>query len=93
MPAGFNEKLQWLKIYDHNPKYVDLVDKAQVKEIVGKIVGEEYIIPTIGIWDNYESINFAELPDQFVLKCTHDSGSVCVCKDKDQFILPMQRRN
>ena len=85
MPAGFNEKLQWLKIYDHNPKYVDLVDKAQVKEIVGKIVGEEYIIPTIGIWDNYESINFAELPDQFVLKCTHDSGSVCVCKDKDQF--------
>ena len=84
MPAGFNEKLQWLKIYDHNPKYVDLVDKAQVKEIVGKIVGEEYIIPTIGIWDNYESINFAELPDQFVLKCTHDSGGLVICKDKEK---------
>lgn len=84
-PKGFNEKLQWLKLYDHNPRYIKLVDKAEVKEIVSLTVGKEYIIPTYGVWDKVDDINFDMLPDQFVLKCTHDSGSVCMCKSKHDF--------
>lgn len=81
-PKTFNEKLQWLKIHDHNPRYVNLVDKYEVKRIVSDIIGEEYVIPTLGIWNSYEEIDFDLLPNQFVLKCTHDSGGVVVCKDK-----------
>lgn len=84
-PVGFNEKLQWLKLYDHNPRYIELVDKYKVKNIVADLIGEEYIIPTIGIWDSVEDIDFEELPEQFVIKCTHDSGSVFVCTDKKNF--------
>ncbi len=84
-PKGFNEKLQWLKLYDHNPDYIDIVDKHRVKEIVGEKIGQEYIIPTLGVWDSFDDIDFSKLPDQFVLKCTHDSGSVCICKDKNLF--------
>lgn len=84
-PKGFNEKLQWLKIYDHNPKYVSMVDKYAVKEYVAEKIGKQYIIPTLGVWKKYDDINFEALPDKFVLKCTHDSGSVCVCSDRKQF--------
>lgn len=81
-PQTFNEKLQWLKLYDRNPEYSKMVDKYEVKQYVASIIGEEYIIPTIGIYDKFEDINFDELPKQFVMKCTHDSGGLVICKDK-----------
>lgn len=84
-PQTFSEKLQWLKLYDHNPLYTTLVDKNAVKEYVAGIIGEEYIIPTLGVWEHFDDINFDELPNRFVLKCTHDSGSVTVCADKHTF--------
>ena len=84
-PRGFNEKLQWLKLNDHKDIYTNLVDKAYVKDIVAEVIGKDYIIPTYGTWERFDDIDFNTLPDKFVLKCTHDSGSVCVCKDKDEF--------
>lgn len=81
-PQTFNEKLQWLKLYDKNPEYTKMVDKYQVKEYVGNIIGWEYIIPTLGVWNKFEDINFEKLPNQFVLKCTHDSGGIIIVKDK-----------
>lgn len=81
-PKRYNEKLQWLKLYDHNPQYTDLVDKYEVRKHVEKLIGEEYLIPIYGIYDNYDEINFGKLPDQFVLKPTHTSGDVFICKDK-----------
>lgn len=84
-PQTFNEKLQWLKLYDRNPIYNKLVDKYEVKRIVADRIGEKYVIPTIGVWDNLEQIDFDLLPKQFVLKATHDSGSYFICNDKDTF--------
>ncbi len=84
-PKTFNEKLQWLKLYDHNPEYIKMVDKYEVKYIVADKIGEKYIIPTLGVWNKFEDIDFDDLPDKFVLKCTHDSGGVCICKDKKTF--------
>lgn len=84
-PVTFNEKLQWLKIYDHNEQHAILVDKEKVKAYVADLIGEEYIIPTIGVWTDFDDIDFGSLPNRFVLKCTHDSGGLCVCKDKKLF--------
>lgn len=84
-PQGFNEKLQWLKLYDHNPLYTTMVDKAAVKDYVANIIGKEHIIPTLGVWDKFEAIDFDSLPNQFVLKCTHDSGGSIICDDKATF--------
>ena len=84
-PKTYSEKLQWIKLYDRNPLYVRLVDKYEVKEYIKEKIGSEYVIPTIGIWDRVEDIPFDQLPSQFVLKCTHDSGGIIICKDKDQF--------
>lgn len=81
-PKTFNEKLQWLKLYDRNPKYTQLVDKCEAKKQVANIIGEEYIVPTLGVWDKFDDINFDDLPNQFVLKCTHDSGGVYIVLDK-----------
>ena len=81
-PVTFNEKIQWLKLYDRKPIYTDLVDKYEVKEYVKSKIGEKYIIPTLGIWDSFDDINFDTLPDRFVLKCTHDSGGIVIVKDK-----------
>lgn len=86
-PKTFNEKLQWLKLYDRNPEYVQMVDKYVGKKYVSDIIGEEYIIPTLEVWDNPEDINIDSLPSQFVLKCTHDSGSVIICRNKEEFDL------
>lgn len=92
-PTTFNEKLQWLKIYDRNPKYSSLVDKYEVKGHVAKVVGEEHIIPTIGVWNDTANIDFESLPEQFVLKCTHDSGSIVICKDKREIkIIKIQNK-
>ncbi len=84
-PKTFNEKIQWLKLYNRNPKYTDLVDKYAVKEYVASVVGEKYIIPTYGVWNKFEDIDFEFLPSQFVLKCTHDSGGLVICRNK-QFL-------
>ncbi len=81
-PTTFNEKLQWLKLYDRKPEYTTMVDKVEAKKYVASIIGEEYIIPTLGTWESFDEINFDLLPEQFVLKCTHSSGDVVVCKDK-----------
>lgn len=83
-PRTFNEKLQWLKLYDRNPLYTKMVDKYEAKKYAADIIGEEYIIPTLGVWDHFDEIDFDQLPGQFVLKCTHDSGSIVICKDKDK---------
>lgn len=81
-PKAFNEKLQWLKLYDRNPEYTKMVDKYEAKEYVSSIIDKEYISKTFGIYNNFEEINFDELPNEFVMKCTHDSGGVIICKDK-----------
>lgn len=81
-PETFNEKLQWLKLYDRKSVYTVMVDKYAAKEYVASKIGEEYIIPTLGVWDHFDDINFDNLPNQFVLKCTHDSGGLVICKEK-----------
>ena len=84
-PKTFSEKLQWLKLYDRNPEYTKMVDKYEAKKYVADIIGEEYIIPTLAVYNNTSEIDLDALPDKFVLKCTHDSGSVAICKDKKTF--------
>lgn len=84
-PRTFNEKLQWLKINDRNPLYAQLVDKYAVKEWVARQIGSEYVVPTLGVFDTFDEIRFEHLPDSFVLKCTHDSGSTVVCSSFDKF--------
>lgn len=81
-PTTFNEKLQWLKLYDRKPEYIKMVDKYEAKKYVAEQIGEEHIIPTLGVWDSVEDIDFDILPNQFVLKCTHDCGGLVICKDK-----------
>lgn len=83
-PQTFNEKLQWLKIHDQQPEYIAMVDKYEAKKYVASKIGGEYIIPTLGIWNKFEDIDFDKLPDQFVLKCTHDSGGLVIVKDKNK---------
>ena len=85
-PKSFSEKLQWLKLYNHNPLYTTLVDKYAVKDYVAKIIGEEHVIPTLGVWDNANDIDFDSLPNRFVLKTTNGGGGdVVICKDKSKF--------
>lgn len=81
-PKTFNEKIQWLKLYDHRSLYHTVVDKYEVKKYVSDIIGENYIIPTLGVWDQFDEIDFEKLPERFVLKCTHDSGSFLAVDDK-----------
>ena len=84
-PKTFNEKMNWLKLHDRNPAYVPLVDKYEVKKIISERLGSQYIIPNLGVWDSFDEIDFSELPERFVLKCTHDSGSKIICTDKSKF--------
>ena len=91
-PVLFNEKLQWLKIHDHNPIYTTFVDKYEVKDYVKNIIGEEYIIPTLGVYDKFDEIDFDTLPNQFVIKCTHDSGGIVICKDKNTLDIDAARK-
>ena len=84
-PKTFCEKLQWLKLYNRKPEYSDMVDKYEAKKYVAERIGDEYIIPTLGVWDKFEDIDFDNLPNQFVLKCTHDSGGLAICRDKSNF--------
>ena len=86
-PEGFNQKIQWLKLYDRDPSHTGMVDKYEVKNYVSKIIGEKYIIPTLGVWDRFDDIDFRALPNRFVLKTTNGGGGsgVVICKDKTSF--------
>lgn len=90
-PTTYNEKLQWLKLYNRKPEYTQMVDKYEVKKYVSNILGDEYIIPTIGLWEKFDDIDFDKLPNQFVLKCTHDSGGLIICTDKEKLDIDMAR--
>ena len=81
-PNNFDEKLQWLKLYDRKPEYTIMADKYEVRKYVEEKLGESYLIPLLGVWDSVDDIDFSMLPEQYVLKCTHDSGSVLICKAK-----------
>jgi hypothetical protein len=82
-PKTFNEKLQWLKLYDRNPVYTTMVDKFEAKQFAAQLIGEQYVVPLLaGPWERFDQIDFDALPDQFVLKTTHDCGGVFICKDK-----------
>lgn len=91
-PQTFNEKLQWLKLYDRRPEYTTMVDKYQAKKYVADRIGEEYIIPTFGVWDKFEDIDFGSLPNEFVLKSTHDSGGVVIVRDKSKMDIEAARK-
>ena len=91
-PKTFNEKLQWLKLYDRNKIYTSMVDKYEVKKIVSDIIGEEYIIPTIDVYDKFDDIKFNALPNQFVIKCTHDSGGLVIVKNKLKLDIEFAKR-
>ena len=97
-PKTYNEKLQWLKLNDRNPLYSDLVDKYEVKRWVADKIGEEYVVPNYGVWDKFDDIDFDKLPEQFVLKATHNSGGIAIFKgktnknivDRDQNIMDLE---
>ena len=84
-PKSFNEKLQWLKLYDRNPLYTKLADKYEVREYIKNTIGEEYLIPLLGVYDAFDEIDLKKLPNKFVMKCNHDSASVIICKNKLNF--------
>ena len=84
-PKEYNEKLQWLKLNDRKPEYSTMVDKYEVRGYIADLLGDKYLIPCLGIYDSVDDIDIDALPDKFVLKCTHDSGSVEICKDKSNF--------
>ena len=90
-PQTFNEKLQWLKLNDRKTEYTTMVDKYEVKKYIAEKIGEEYVIPTLGVWDNFDDIDIDLLPNQFVLKCTHDSGGLVICKDKSKLDIAKAR--
>ena len=90
-PKTYNEKIQWMKIHDRNPRYTTLSDKYAVKDIVADIIGKEHVIPTLGVWDSFDQIDFQSLPEQFVLKCTHDSGGLVICRDRKELDLEAAR--
>lgn len=86
-PRTFSEKCQWLKLYDRNPAYQQMVDKYDVKKLAASMIGEEYVIPTYGVWERVEDIDWDSLPDKFCIKPTHCGGARCIliCKDKSKF--------
>ncbi len=83
-PVKFNEKLQWLKLNDHNPIYTIMADKYEVRSFITEKIGEKYLVPIYGVWESIDEIPFDTLPNEFVMKCTHDSGSVIVVRDKQK---------
>lgn len=91
-PVLYTEKLQWLKLYDHRREYTRMVDKYEAKAFVAGRIGPEYVVPLLGVWDRVEDIDFASLPRQFVLKTTHDSGGIVVCRDKSTLDIPAARK-
>lgn len=93
-PKTMNEKLQWLKLYDRKPIYTIMADKYKARDYISEKLGEEYLIPLLGAWDNPEDIDFDMLPDKFVLKCNHNSGlGMCICKDKSKLDIKKVKKN
>ncbi len=90
-PKTFNEKLQWLKLHDRKPEYTKMVDKYEVRAYIAEKIGEEYLIPLLGVWGSFDNIDFEKLPEQFVLKCTHDSGGLVICRDKNKLDIKAAR--
>lgn len=88
-PQTFNEKLQWLKLYNRKPEYTRMVDKSEAKTVAENILGKGYVIPTLGVWNKFEEIDFNSLPDSFVLKTTNGGGGggVIICRDKSKLNL------
>jgi hypothetical protein len=91
-PKTFNQKTQWLKLHNREERYTQMVDKYGVREIIKKEIGEEYLIPLLGVWNEFDDINFDKLPNQFVLKTTHDSGTTLICKDKSTWDINLARK-
>lgn len=91
-PRSFSEKLQWLKLYNRRPEYTMMVDKYRVREYIRGKIGEDYLVPLLGVWERAEDINIESLPNRFVLKCNHDQGSVVICKDKSNFDFEAAKR-
>ncbi len=92
-PKTYNEKLQWLKLYNRKPEYTVMADKYLAKQYVASKIGEEYVVPLLGVWDDPEDIDFDALPNQFVLKCNHNSGmGMCICKDKSKLDILATKR-
>lgn len=91
-PQTYTEKLQWLKLHNRKPEYTAMVDKYEAKQYVANIIGEKYIVPTLGVWEHFEDIDFDALPDQFVLKCTHDSGGLVICREKAKLDIAAARK-
>ena len=92
-PKTFNEKLQWLKLRDRRPEYTVMADKYRVRDLISEKIGARYLIPLLGVWNDPDEIDFAALPDQFVLKCNHNSGlGMCICKDKKRLNIPKTKK-
>lgn len=92
-PETFSEKLQWLKLYYRKPEQTMMADKYAVRAYIAEMLGEEYLIPLLGVWDSPDEINFDALPNQFVLKCNHNSGTgMIICKDKKQLDIEKAKR-
>lgn len=91
-PVTFDEKLQWLKLHDRNPQYTTMVDKYEAKSYIASLIGNQYVVPTLGVWNKFDDINFDALPNQFVLKCTHDSGGLVICKNKAELNKKIARK-
>lgn len=91
-PQTYNEKLQWLKLYNHNPQYTQYVDKVKVKALITKAIGGGYVVPTIAVWDTVEDIDWQQLPNSFVIKCNHDSGGLVICKNKEDLDIELAKK-
>lgn len=92
-PTTFNEKLQWLKLYDRRPEYTVMVDKYKAREYIAQEIGEQYLIPLVGVWDSPDEIDFDALPNQFAMKCNHNSGlGMCICTDKSKLDIKKVRK-
>lgn len=92
-PRSFNDKLNWMKVNYHNPRFTTLVDKYAVKEEVKKLIGDKYVVENYGVWDSFEDIPFDKLPNSFVLKATHNSSYTIICKDKSTFDYEFAKRS
>lgn len=91
-PQTLNEKLNWLKFNDRNPFYSIVVDKYANRNYIKSLIGEEYLVPLLGVWDRFDDINFDKLPEKFVLKCNHDSGGLVICRDKKHLDIPSAKK-
>ncbi len=91
-PKLLSEKLQWLKLYNRNPEYTEMVDKYEVRNYIENKIGKQYLIPLVGVYDKFDDIDFDKLPNKFVIKCTHDSGGLVICKDKSTLNMKAAKR-